>query len=394
MFKKGEALTSGKDVAILLLLIAVFVVLYVLLLPPAEREALLNETSNVSSQQYGAVVPQTLLSESPGSVSSVAEQTITHDFAPINLFIKSEPVTKTLANSLYIGRSLFSEDSQTLTFPVESVSSVKDATLFFSVKNAVGKLEIRLNNNIIFFDKIGSSEVKLIPLPINFLQRNNVIMLRASSPGILFWRTNSYTLDNLGIKETFELINPREERVFSVSESEKNNLERAILLYSLYCNSLEGDSTKLKIYVNNNQLFSSLINCGSAASSMEIPTNYFARGSNKLIFVIEEGDFTISDVKIKTELKEKSYPTYHFNVDSTSYNSINSGQGSAVMSFTFVGSQQKTATVLVNNNQFDISTADTSYSNDISKFINLGDNVIKIVPSNTFTIDSLKVTLK
>ena len=63
MFKKGEALTSGKDVAILLLLIAVFVVLYVLLLPPAEREALLNETSNVSGQQYGAVVTQTLLSE-------------------------------------------------------------------------------------------------------------------------------------------------------------------------------------------------------------------------------------------------------------------------------------------------------------------------------------------
>ena len=393
MSKKAQV-TSAKDVAVLLLLIAVFIVLYILLLPPAEREALLNESIYVNETTKQVLQPETLLSESPGLVSPIAEQTITHEFNPISLFIKSEPITKTLASSLYISRGLFSENSQTLTFPVEDVSNIKDATLFFSTKEPSGKLEIKLNNNIIFFDKIKPDEIKLISMPINYLQRNNVITLKASFPGLLFWKTNSFTLGNLGVKETFELINPREERVFSVSQIEKSNMERAFLSYSLYCNSLEGDNTKLKIYVNKNQLFSSLVSCGTVASSMEIPSNYFITGSNKLIFVIEEGDFTINNIKIKTELREKAFPTYHFNLDSDNYNNIISEKRSVLLSFNFANTQQKTASIIVNNQQFELSTAESSYSKDISKSVNSGDNVIKIVPSNAFTINTLKVTQK
>ncbi|MEW6063274.1 MAG: hypothetical protein AB1571_02810 [Nanoarchaeota archaeon] len=384
---------SGKDVAVLVLLIAVFLVLYMLLLPPAEREALLNE--GISTEPSTTTAQQeVLLSESPGTLSAIADKGITHEFNPINLFIKTEPITQKLAESLYVSKTLLSENSQKLTLPIEDKSNLKDIVLYFTVKEQKGKLKIKLNENIAFFDEISAGEIKLIPLPVNYIQDNNIIELTVSSPGIAFWRTNSYTLEKIGVKETFELINPREERTFSISESELSNIDRAILSYSLYCNSLNSDSTRLKIFITRNQLFSGIINCGTASSSIEIPVNYLQKGSNKLMFSVEEGDFVISNIKINTDLKEKSYPQYHFNLDSSKYNDVLAEKRSIILTMLFTDSNSKKASILINGNELVLDTKEVSYSKDISKLINAGDNLIKIVPSNTFTINTLRIILR
>jgi len=384
---------SGKDVAVLVLLIAVFLILYMLLLPPEEREALLNETSTGQPSTETAQ-QETLLSESPGTVSIAQDKGITHEFNPINLFIKTEPLTQKLAESLYISKTLLSENSQKLTLPVEDKSNLKDIVLYFTVKEQKGKLKIKLNENIAFFDEVQQGEIKLIPLPVNYIQDNNIIELTTSSPGLAFWRTNSYTLENVGVKETFELINPREERTFSISESEINNIDRVILSYSLYCNSLKSDSTRLKIFINRNQLFSGIINCGTASSSIEIPTNYLQKGLNKIVFSVEEGDFMISNIKILTELKEKSYPQYHFNIDSAKYDDVLAEKKSVILTMSFADSTKKAASLMINGNEVTFDTKETTFQKDISKLVNAGDNFIKIVPSNTFTINTLRIILR
>ncbi len=387
MSKKAQ---SGKEVAVVILLIALFMVLYILLLPPEERESLLNTTSSSN----GALAVKTILSESPGEIFPVKEAQISHDIQSMNIFFKLEPTTVNLASELSITKNIFSENSQIQTFNLESLTNLKDIILFFKVKDESGDLEIKLNDNLIFSGEIKKGEIKSISLSINQLKKENILDLRVSSPGIAFWRTNEYILEDIKLKETFERINPREERVFTLPSSELSNIKKSTLTYLNYCNSLDGDNTRLKIYINDDQTFSGIVNCASGSSTLEIPIKSLKEDQNKLIFVIEKGDFTVTNIKILNNLKEKSYTSYNFDIAPADYDSIYNGENNLILKLTFPETGSKRAKILVNDKEITMDTNKKIYSQEISGSVTSGTNLIKIIPSNTFIVDNLKVTLE
>jgi hypothetical protein len=332
--------------------------------------------------------------ESPGKVYKTTEKTVIHDINPLNLFIREEPVTTLLYNSFVISKSLFSEMFQDLTFTLEDLSNLKNVVLYFTVEKAKGRLEIRLNNNIIFLDEIPEvGIVKLLDLPLNQLEEENKLKFSVSSPGLKFWSTNAYKLEQIGVKKTFEEINPKEERTFTLTAEEKEALEKARLSYSIYCNNLDEDSTQFKIFINQKNILSKMIHCMGGSESIEVPIEYLLEGSNKLLFMIEKGDFLISKIKLETETKKKVDLTYHFDLDSDEYEDIKSNEKDLVLKLDLRGNLKK-ARIQINNKYINLDTREDEYTKDISTYVEEGDNLIKIFPSETFTIETLKISLE
>ncbi|MBS3163330.1 hypothetical protein J4427_01435 [Candidatus Woesearchaeota archaeon] len=360
--KRGQE--GGAGIAVLILLIALFMILYILLLPPAQREEILNQ--------------------------STKENNIIHDISPVNIFIKTEPSTKLLASSIEISKSLFSSKPKTLTFPIDDLSNLKSIILFFSVKDSKGNLEVWLNDHIIVDNKLDGAQT--IDLPINYLKKNNVLEIKASNPGILFFIKNHYNLEDVGIKESYQIINSKEDRSFSIPEYEKNSLQKSTLRYNIYCNKLDTE-TDLRIYLNEKEVLSKLVTCIAGPEDVELSVADVKEGTNLLTFMIGNGDFQFSQIKIENELKEKSNPTYHFDVSEDKMDNIVSDISSVILRLNLDGTSKK-ADIVINNKQFSLDTSDDTFSKDISEYVNEGDNFIKIVPKNTFDIKLLEIRVE
>jgi len=387
MNKKGQ---DGKGVAILLLLIALFMVLYILLLPPEQRDYLLNDTIGGSTKGED-FNPKIVLIENPGYVNPNKESSVRHDLSSINLFIKSEPTSKKLADNLEISKSIINNKPYVLTFDVDDKSNLKDMILFFSVEDSKGNLIVRLNNNIIYDGKTKSAET--IKLPINFIKEDNTLEIRSSSPGLFFWRKNFYILNNIGIKETYQLTNPKEERIFSIPKYEITSLSNAKLIYQYYCSDLEKDLTTLKIFLNEKNILDKLTGCSGGSESVEIDKTYFKEGNNQIEFVIGEGDFQFSNVYIESELKEKVYPVYHFEIDEDDFDFLQSGDAEARLRISMNEDIRKRVSILINNKEINVDTNENEFSREITSYVENGDNILRIIPQNTFYLDELEIKL-
>ncbi|MDD5133073.1 MAG: hypothetical protein PHD81_02915 [Candidatus Nanoarchaeia archaeon] len=386
---RKRAQNDGKGIAVLLLLLALFVVLYLLLLPPEIREDILNQTYGENGNDFS---PKLLLSETPGEVYSTKSGNIIHEFSPISLFIKTEPKTDRLANSLDVSKSLFSSKPQILTFDIEDLNNIKGAFLFFNVIKGKGNLELWLNGNIILDREV--SAVQSIELPINYLKKNkNVLEIRASSPGILFLFRNFYSLSDIIVKTEYKRLNPQEDRTFSISTSEKDGLQTAKLSFSVYCNDLEKDTAELNVYVNDKSILSKQTYCSGGSESIEIATNNINEGKNMLTFSISDGDFQFSQIKLETKSKESTYPQYHFDVKTEDHDYIVDGTAKAVLNLK-LGSGSKKSDFMINGHTFTMDTSLSTYNKDVTDLIESGDNYIKIIPKGTFTIENLEIKLE
>ncbi len=382
---------DGKGVAILLLLIALFMILYILLLPPEQREDILNQSvSNGVSEEN--VQTKVLFIETPGEIYPTKEDTVVHEMSPANIFIKSDPKTSILADSLEISKSLISNKPQTLTFDVEDISNLKDILLFFSVADTKGKLIVKINDHQIFDGEIGN--VETIKLPINYINKKNKLELKASSPGIFIFSRNHHSLEEIGIKETYQLTNPKEERIFSIPKYEASSMQKAVLSYQIYCNKLEKNTTPFKIFVNDNLVLDKLLPCMGSTESLEIDKSKLKEGTNDLEFNIGEGDFQLSKIELRTELKEKQYPTYHFEIQNDDYKFVEQNKADINLRLEMNEEGRKISRVILNNKEIVVDTENELFTRDVSSFVNEGENIIKIIPQNTFSIDKLELKLE
>ena len=91
MNKKGQAKGAG-GAATVVLLIAVFILLYIILIPASDRDELLKDkTSDTTVEPFDRLPEQTLLHSQPGEIIADADGTIKHEMLPVLLFIRDEP---------------------------------------------------------------------------------------------------------------------------------------------------------------------------------------------------------------------------------------------------------------------------------------------------------------
>jgi len=377
---------KGRDPSVqgLIFLIAVMIVLYVLVLPPCDKCKLLGKDcpDDCEAVSYGKI----LLQEHPGDIGEVGEDNIRHLFDSANLFGNSDPDSRILSNSLEIKSGLFGSLDQSLDFRVSELENLDEVTLSFAVLEARGNLILTLNGKQIFNQEISPDIVKVIELPVEYLEEENNIELRVNPPGFAFWMTNKYSLKDINLNEKFEKSHTSDILEFSVSSSERNSIQDSDLDFYIYCRGEPGIANILKVYLNDNLLFSELVPCIHEEHSVDVDNAYFESGVNELEFSVSGGNYLVSDIVIDNEISGDVYPSYTFYISEAIYDDEDN-----FYLFLDMFGDDKVADVIINDYIIKMDVSNTFKEYDITDKIKKGNNYIEIRPLTDFRIDELRV---
>ena len=385
--KKSQ--TSAGSIAVFVILLALFMVLYLLFLPPKDRANLLgeNKTSEDTNGNNGGTTASgnVLLTQSLGLLKPFEKETSTHEIDSVQLFLKDEPMTEDLATSISVSKSMFSTETKQLRFNIDDLTNLNKVTLFFLVTQAKGELIIELNNIEIFNGK--ASGLQDVTLPLGVLKESNTLTFRVSSAS--FFSKNVYSLNNIKLRESFELTNTKELRSFVLTASETGDAD---LNFFVFCNSAPIGS-RLRIFANDEEVFNNVISCISTEKTVEINADDLKEGTNSLLFEIDKGDFLLNDIELKVKLEEGGGKTYKFSLTEKQLNALLDGGDEIKLLMNFNDDKQKSATININGNEFTLDTKDLDYERFITSLVKEGNNFIRITPSNEFTVDLLEVKI-
>ncbi|MFH1439642.1 MAG: hypothetical protein ABIG89_03685 [Candidatus Woesearchaeota archaeon] len=314
MVKKAQ---SAAGAAGLIALLAVFIVLYLLLIPPQERANLLGDSTYTNTNAAKAkltgpfTINKTSLAVSPGRIDYLKFSSYDHPLPAINLYTTTGASVLTKENSLYIKNGIFDYLSKNITFKIKDIEFTDNVMISGSTKKAQGRLRLYLNGNLIYegvaepFPAISIEKEALMP--------ENTVMLEVSPVGWQFWTTNEYTIENFQVTADITDISEQASKTtFIVADSEKFNIEKAELRFFPDCNP--NAVGKLRVYFNNENVYSSIPDC-SQLNSMDISPEIISAGTNSVTFKTDKGHYSIYQINVKTELKKQTYPTYYFEID-------------------------------------------------------------------------------
>ncbi|GEM_PF-1321642 len=395
--KKGQA-PDGRFVSYIILLLALSMILYLLFIPPSEREQILNQQTESnsygnSSSTSSLASHEEILVTAPGLVTPDKAFGTEHQLPPINLFLKTEPSIVNLAQTLSVKNGMFDDVTPTLSFDLDN-ADIKKVLVSFSVKDPAGELRLSVNGNAFFSQEL-TPGIQVIELPLSFIKEKNKLDFSVSSPGLAFWSTNSYTLQNVAIKVEYERINTQETRTFTITQTEKTTVNGASLNYGQYCNTpLTRGSTPIRIFVNDNNIFTGTLTCTSTRQHYEFDPNFLVVGQNNVRFLLDNGDFFFNEVKLTTTSSQAQFPTYTFMLNNDQANVLQAGRKKGTVDFVFgVANQQKVGKLQVNGKEFSLRTDQNAVSIDVSSALTEGTNTIRFIPSSSFEIVKLSVVL-
>jgi hypothetical protein len=390
--KKGQAAAA----AALLAIVAALIVLYILFIPPEDRAEILGQDfdddgvrrfSNRSTKNI------TILEENPGRIDFLSQKRIDHAIPNTHLFTRTAGLVLEQKPAISVSRSIFSSVESDFSFDIADLQNTKNVLLSFNIARAKGQLMIFLNGEQIFSKEITTPNVDPITLPARSLKATNTITLQTSSPGLAFWRTNDYQIENIQVTgDVTRTESQRSKSVFLVSQVEFNNLDSAKLRFQADCDI--DFAGPLDIWVNEFNVYSAVPDCGIGRLSMEFPATYLNSGQNDLTMSINRGDYLISLIAIESKLKQIDFPVYFFELSEEQYRSVKNGTKRLVTKIDFIDTiDRKHGEIIINGHISSFDTKDLIIEEDISADIERGNNGIKIRPERTLYIRQLQVSL-
>ena len=326
---------TASSAATLVVLIAGFILLYILLLPAEDRQALLQDSyttpsgTSSSGSSYSSSTstnPQTvavalsdtpILSESPGRIYYLQESSYEHDLSAVNLFTTTNAQVLFSQASVYIKNGIFDQSFRNLTFTLDDIDNTDNVLLSFNVGTSQGRLEILLNDHVIYDAEVSAGASIALPLSSSQLSDVNILTFMVSDVGYKFWTTNQYQLETLQITaDVTDVSQQISKTTFTVSDVEKFNLQQARLYFYPDCSPREVGA--LKISINNDLVYSSIPDC-QQINMVEFSPSVLSAGDNYIIFKAEKGEYLIYSISVKTDLNEQEYPVYYFDVDEDAF---------------------------------------------------------------------------
>ncbi|MFP4523630.1 MAG: hypothetical protein ACLFNM_03735 [Candidatus Woesearchaeota archaeon] len=316
--KKGQAVgtNNASSAAFLVLIIAVLIVVYILFLPAADREALLGSdtvpgTTPGSSDSYTHLVGSVPLNVQVGSVDYISQSQIEHNMNSFRVFTQTDASIIEAADSVYVKHSAYQTKVRDIPFLLDP-SVTENVLVSFNVQRADGMLSIFLNGELIFEGNLETGSPAPIILPQRLLKQENVLHFTVSSPGFAFWRVNEYELTNLQITgDVTDVSNNVNAQKIYLAESEFEHLDTAEFSFFPDCTLSEVDM--LTIRVNGNELFSGTPDCG-LTNHISLGKQYLVPGENTFTFETQKGSYIIDGPQVEVDLQDPEYPIYYFNL--------------------------------------------------------------------------------
>lgn len=375
MIMKRKAQSDGVAIATLVLLTGLFILIYLILIPPAEREALLKgEGSEVSST--GEISRGVLLSESPGKVTLASSGTVKKNIANIYLSSGIDKDITSLATSAYVSKTAFSDNSKTYYFNINNLDQIDSAGLLFVVKNFKGNLVVKLNNNIVFESEVNANDLP-IELPKTYLRKNNKLEFSTS---VNYFVKNYYELGDIQLIKKVKVENKKFVVPLTLTSSERNNLKSATLKYFVNCINPSTTPDILKITLNKKPVSNTYIRCDAGVANIDVGSSDLFTGTNELEFSIDKGTYSVEGAQFVLETSAADYPKYSFDVSDSDFDKLDSGNLDATLKIKFRGSGNKKLSVTINEDEVSIDTDKLEYERIITRHIRNGANTVKIIP--------------
>ena len=381
-----EVVKPGVD--LLIILIALFILIFVVLIPPGEKDKLLGDGKDVTPPDEQQI-EKSLLEVSPGRLTSIPKDTINIKIPSVELYSEAKRESSGLATSFIVTRNIFKDSNQKLTFVAPN--DLEAAGLFFRLTEQKGDLIIKLNNRVIYDDSPDGSSL-IVNLPIELTNQNNLIEFKVKSPVLAFWRTYKYKIEDLELIKTLRKETLEDERTFTLSSTQLDKMQQAILQYFIYC-AKDQDSSFFKVFLNKNILHTGYAFCNQNDQELDIPLNKLRPGVNTLRFGVSEGSYRIENINIETKIRERDFPTYDFSINQVIYDRIQSGDD-LKLKLGLPESGRKQFMLTVNEVKVEVDTTDKEFKQDINNYVRQGTNTILIVPRDTLEISKLIVQVE
>lgn len=393
--KRGDekVVTSGGSAAALVALITLVIVVYVLFLPPDIREDLLeNDTRNLTGDGGSSDVAERLIfEESPRTLDDIDFDEIEHYIPSVNLYSTTSAEEIKRVDSLYVKYGVFDKSFADVDFQIENLDTTSDVMLSFNIVRQEGKLRILVNGEEVLNKEVtGSSESVIIEK--RYLDYENKVEFQVDDVGWAFWTTNEYELENLLITaDVTDVSNQESSSVFTLTEEEKENLERATLRFFPDCSP--GQVGALEVFINSESIFSSVPDCGTLRP-LEFSKDILREGENRIVFRTTLGNYLIDQIQVKTELEEPVHPIYYFEISEQEYEDVTAGELEANVTFLFLDDVElKQLKVYVNGHRFGVSTYDKEYSRTVDVYLREGSNAMRIEPEDRIDIVEVRLEL-
>ena len=387
--KTRKAQVSGTPAAAVVLVIAAFILIFIVLIDQKDRDELLgNKNETAVREGEGQEKIGVLLEEQPGTITTLNRREFEQDIPSFNLIVKNEDKTLKEVDSVFIESGGVS--SKTVPFFVRD--RAENGRLAFSVNDYSGKLTILFNGERIFRGEVNDF---LEPLALDKIGEENTLEFSVDSPpGWKFWAENHYDLRNLRITATVENVENREAVntfLMGRDEIDPENVEDAYLVYLVDCDvSVAG---RLTVRLNDRLLSSKVPDCSSLERT-DIDPRDFIEGRNELRFSAEKGRYLIDRISVKTRLRNPVFPLYFFDISETQLKKIEDGEINATITLNFIDDdRRKTAVVAVNGRRLALDTRGDWFSRSIDAFVKRGSNSLRIEPDRTLHVTELKVEL-
>jgi len=396
MKKKGQLTSANPQsmIALLIFVIGLVLIIYILFLPPEDRADLL-EQERIGEEEDDVKDEITiLLTKEPGTLSNIAEDEIIQDLPSFNLFTRTDATNLLDFDSIYIKKSLFEEQDRKVSFEVKDFENTDNFVLSFTASKHEGILTIVLNDNILMSREIDTASPSPIKLPSDYLQESNEMVFSVSGPGIEFWKSNEFILENLMITaDVTDRTSQKNTQRFFVTEQEKENLESFELRFVADCKSI--DSGPMEIYLNKRLIYSSVPDCGMKTEVPIVDETWVREGENDLMFITEKGNYLLYAIETKLNLEEPLFPTYFFTIQESDFKDIESGKADLNVTLLFPNSvDRKKGVILINDYFMEIEMFEKYYNRGINSFVREGNNAVEIRPkSDKLDILELKVVM-
>lgn len=312
--------TTGA--AVLIIIIGLILVVYVMSLPPADREALLEQGVVPGNQGTGSTSELGRLTQrgietsfqfpGPGSVG-VHENERIYSLPSVQLRTRTSSQVLLQEPIVHLVESFREQKTHVTSFLVD-VDNTNDVLFTFLAKKHVGVLTITLNNRVIFQDRLQGQNIAPIRIPSSLLSKTNILEFQLDSVGLLFWRKNEYILEDVKIfGSVTDTTEQRSYVSFEVLESELTQLQRAVLDY--YPSCVQTDVSVLRIFVNDRLLLSQVPDC-NMLNRIDVPFSMLKSSVNTLSFETERDSYLIDRISMRLDLKDSAELLYFFDLSS------------------------------------------------------------------------------
>ncbi len=387
--KRGQ---GAINAAILVAILFGLILLYILAIPPSDRDKILNENTRTTVSSSSSRTNVTLLKEKVGTLEDRNLDQVEHDIPSFTLFRTSGADVLKKSPAFQVRNGIFDFQSREVRFVVDDLELTNNVLLSFSILKAQGTLHISLNGNPIFDGDLGAGQQTPIALSKSDVLKENVLVFSVSGVGWQFWTTNQYQIDTLMITgEVTDTSKESSNTVFFATEKEIDNIDKSTLRFNPDCNPANVGTLDIKL--NKRSLFNGVPDCGSL-NKVEFNPGLIDVGENTLDFTTSKGSYLMDQIQVKTTLKDQIFPVFYFEVNESKFSDIKNLTLESFVQLEFVDdNEDKILDLNINGHLTNVNQRKPQYSRKITSWIEDGNNYIEIRPKTRVNIVELRVVL-